>query len=228
MHSAHTFLGLHFTNTVDPAALVTLVLATAAIIGLILTRRSLNQTQEEIALSRKEVQEAHRPVVVPVLIPRAPETASTRSSRHTLPCRPSVVDAGVLAVPLQNIGSGPALNVEASMTRVEDDGSPFPGPSERQTPGSVTGICKGTSPRRDLAHCGSHQRQFLRRYRRVCLRSSSDRSARHRLAPAIPGKHRATPTDGFAAPRKRTPRLAPTQATHPLRLSLRCCCLWGL
>ena len=147
MHSAHTFLGLHFTNTVDPAALVTLVLAIAAIIGLILTRRSLNQTQEEIALSRKEVQEAHRPVVVPIVAAEPPGVTITpigpSKSRRIFPMRPCVPEAGVLVVPVKNIGSGPALRVEASVKRLNDDGSVWVGGAiEPKTPGTAAGLGK--------------------------------------------------------------------------------------
>lgn len=106
-----TFLGLHFTNTVDPAALVTFVLAVVAIIGLLLTRRSLNQTQEEIGLSRREVEEAHRPVVIPI-IGKMPMDLGSDGQREMIP---QALDDGRLVVPVENIGSGPALNVECSL-----------------------------------------------------------------------------------------------------------------
>jgi hypothetical protein len=133
-------VGLTFGGDIDPAAIATFVLAVVAVVGLLLTRRSLSQTQEEIALSRREVEEAHRPVVVPILIPRDPAASSTTSSRHTLPRGPTVVDPGVLAVPLKNIGAGPALRLEASITRLSDDGTSPTGPTEPQTPGTLCGI----------------------------------------------------------------------------------------
>jgi hypothetical protein len=46
-------------------ALMTLVLASATLWMVMLARRSLAQTQDEIALSRREVEEAHRRVLVP-------------------------------------------------------------------------------------------------------------------------------------------------------------------
>ncbi|HEV3310274.1 MAG TPA: hypothetical protein VG815_07135 [Chloroflexota bacterium] len=146
-----------FNGTWDWTAVGTLALALATFVSLFFARRALNktqaqielgqsqlkQTQEDIELSRKEVEEAHRPVVVPVLVARVPASTSVSSSRETLPGRPCLVDPDVLAVPVQNIGSGPALNVEASITRVEGDGSAFPGPREREIPGTVAGIGTG-------------------------------------------------------------------------------------
>ncbi len=119
-------LGLEFTGTVDPAALATFLLAPVAVVGLFLTRRSLTQTQSEIDLSRREVEEAHRPVVVP--------TAFARSG---------IVSTGALAVPVTNVGSGPALRIEAWGKLLDADGNPSLAGDGEQTPALVAGIGAG-------------------------------------------------------------------------------------
>jgi hypothetical protein len=104
---------------------------------------SLRQTRKAIALSCREVEEAHRPVVVPVVIARPPDLGpqSVSGSRRTFPARPCVVESGVLVVPVQNIGSGPALRIVASVERLNDDGSVWDmGAIEPQTPGTVAGL----------------------------------------------------------------------------------------
>jgi hypothetical protein len=112
-------LALEFTDDVDPTALATVALALVTLGTLLLllkslayTRRALQQTREDVDLSRREVEEAHRPVVVPVI-------DSTRRLRPDHPDSPStlpqVVVHGVIWVPIENIGSGPALSIEASL-----------------------------------------------------------------------------------------------------------------
>lgn len=97
-------------HSFDLTAISTLVLATATFVSLFFARRQirlgqeqLKQTQEEIALSRTEVEEAHKPVVVPYVDP----TTGPFSNKH-----------GLLCIPVQNVGSGPALRVQASVTLV--------------------------------------------------------------------------------------------------------------
>lgn len=147
-------LGLTFTGSFDLTAIGTLALAVVTGVSLVFAWHSLRQTQQqinlgqeqlrqtqhEIELSRREVEEAHRPVVVPVLISRDPAATSVSRSRYTLPSAPCLVAPGVLAVPLKNIGAGPALRVEASIRRLSDDGTPLTGPIEPQTPGTLCGI----------------------------------------------------------------------------------------
>jgi hypothetical protein len=132
-----------FNGTWDWTAVGTLVLAVVTLAAVIVAAIALRQTRADITLSRKEVEEAHRPVVVPVIVARAPATASVRASRHTLPARPCVIEVSVLVVPVQNIGSGPALSVEASVKRLLNaEGNPWTGAVEPQTPGTVAGIGK--------------------------------------------------------------------------------------
>jgi hypothetical protein len=131
-----------FNGTWDWAAIGTLALAIATVISLVFGWKSLRHAQREIELSRQGVEEAHRPVVVPVIIARQPVAASVSSSRHTLPNRPCVIEPSVLVVPVQNIGAGPALTVLASVKPIDVEGNPHIGPAEPQTPGTVAGIGK--------------------------------------------------------------------------------------
>lgn len=146
-HAVHTFLGLHFTNTVDPATLVTLVLAIVAIVGLVFTalalkksqaqielgQEQLTQTQREIELSRTEVEEAHRPVVVPVADRRRLDPAGPGVTPG--PAVPKIVKDDVLMIPVENIGSGPAVQLEATITHwltESGEGSAF-GPGKQRS-----------------------------------------------------------------------------------------------
>jgi hypothetical protein len=54
----------------------------------------------------------------------------------------TVAESGVLAVPVQNIGSGPALRVVASIERLDEHGERYTGAIEQQTPGKVAGLGK--------------------------------------------------------------------------------------
>jgi len=134
-------LGLVFTDEVDPTALATLALALVTVGTLLLTMRSLRytkhalqQTREEVELSRREVEEAHRPVIVPIvdatrkIKPNRPDSPSTG---------PQLMSQGLLWVPIENIGSGPALSIEVSVQLAS--------PSSTQVLGdeSVTGAIAG-------------------------------------------------------------------------------------
>jgi hypothetical protein len=116
-------------------AIGTLALAIATSVSLAFGWRSLRQSQ-------REVEEAHRPVVIPVVFARPSVIAGSRSqSRRAVPERPYAVEDGVLAVPIKNIGSGPALSVVASIKRLNDDGTVREGGViEPQTPGKIPGL----------------------------------------------------------------------------------------
>jgi hypothetical protein len=94
-------LALTFTGKVDPTAVATLVLAVITLISVIVGGFALHRNKTEIALSRREVEEAHRPVVIPWLQD---------------PIMPGLLRMGHLGVPIRNIGSGPGLNVEVTVT----------------------------------------------------------------------------------------------------------------
>ncbi len=124
-------------------AAVTLALAAATFWMVQLTRRALAQSRDEIGLSRREVEEAHRPVVIPTIATAARSVPMSAAERRAAPVeQPSIIRPGVLAVPVQNIGAGPALHVVASVTRMTDEGEIWAGPIEPQMPGVVAGLGK--------------------------------------------------------------------------------------
>lgn len=84
---------------------------------------SLKQAQGEIALSRREVEEAHRPVLVPLADSRPLEVVETGLDGPPA-ARPLFLGEGQMAVPIENIGTGPALRVEASVQILNPDGGP--------------------------------------------------------------------------------------------------------
>lgn len=96
--------GLTFTGNVDPTALATFVLAGLTLAAVIVGGKALTKTQSAIDLSRREVEEAHRPVVVPLV-----------DGLHA--------DGDWLFVPIKNIGLGPALDVEVGATLRDDAGN---------------------------------------------------------------------------------------------------------
>lgn len=95
----------------------------------------LEQTQREIELSRSEVEEAHRPVLVPVVDSTSyMDLGADGANRER---RPQLEPGGLLLVPIENIGSGPALNVEASVSGVS---IPDEARTEHQTSARIAGL----------------------------------------------------------------------------------------
>lgn len=132
-------LAIEFTDDVDPTGLATLALALITLVALLYTRRALKQTKEEIDLSRREVEEAHRPVVVPV-VDRSRTLTVPGFSR---PIGPLLIETGSLLVPLENIGSGPALDVEVTITLLTEAGDISGANDAQQTVGAVAGLGVG-------------------------------------------------------------------------------------
>jgi hypothetical protein len=104
-------------------AMVTGALATATFVAVRLTKDSLAQTQVDIGLSRQEVEEAHRPVLVGLADHRRMSLAGPGVPPE-MPCKPRADSAGMLTVPIENVGTGPALLVEASVRLRNDEGGP--------------------------------------------------------------------------------------------------------
>jgi hypothetical protein len=116
-------------------AIGTGALALATFVSLFFARRALNktqaqielgqsqlkQTQEDIALSRNEVEEAHRPVIIPV-----DRTTRMDFGTATLEAIPQILNDGRLIVPIENIGSGPALNLACSIQLLGVEPAPAP------------------------------------------------------------------------------------------------------
>jgi hypothetical protein len=102
-----------FHNVWDWTAIGTLALALVTAIALVIGWLTLRQTKREIALSRREVEEAHRPVLVPVLDRTRAITLEPGGTPN--PAEP-IVPGNRIFVPVENIGSGPALEVEMGLT----------------------------------------------------------------------------------------------------------------
>jgi len=105
-------LAIEISDDVDPTALATVALAILNVAILWFTRGALKQTREEIGLSRQEVEEAHRPVLVPVLDNTRQMTLPDGRIGPAEPTAPG----NRIFVPVENIGSGPALGVEMGLT----------------------------------------------------------------------------------------------------------------
>ena len=119
-------LGLEFNDTFDLTAIGTLALAVVTFIALLVARGTLKQTRREIDLSRREVEEAHRPVLVPTPL-----------------SIPTILTGGSLGVAVTNIGMGPALNIEASARLLDAEGKPSLAPTGPQTPAVMAGLAAG-------------------------------------------------------------------------------------
>jgi hypothetical protein len=73
-------------------------------------------------VSRREVEEAHRPVIVPLADKTAYMDFGADGAR--LEKCPQLRPGGRLFVPARNIGSGPALNIEVSVGVLDNAGGP--------------------------------------------------------------------------------------------------------
>jgi hypothetical protein len=92
-------------------AIGTLALAVATLLAVIVGAIALWQNRAAFGLSRNEVEEAHRPVVVPVADRRRMDPAGPGGMPGL--ARPKIAAAGELLVPVENIGTGPAVTLEA-------------------------------------------------------------------------------------------------------------------
>jgi hypothetical protein len=142
--------GLRFNDELNLTAIGTLTLASVTLLSLLFARMSLKQaqaqirqgqsqleqTQEEIAFSRRGVDEAHRPVVVPV----TGGQHVTLTSGKKLPAGPYVPEAGLLVVPIMNIGLGPALYLESTIEELDSANEWSDAWGGPQPLGGVTGI----------------------------------------------------------------------------------------
>ena len=104
---------LTFNPQVDLTGLATIALAiftfALTVVTLILvlaTRRTVADTRTEIGLHRQEVEEGHRPILIPV-IDRTQTFMPVGAPEHTLM---PVFDLNRIFVPIRNIGPGPALS----------------------------------------------------------------------------------------------------------------------
>ncbi|HST33771.1 MAG TPA: hypothetical protein VLJ80_09675 [Solirubrobacteraceae bacterium] len=124
-------LALEFNDAFDLTAIGTLALALVTAVSLAFGWKSLRQGQ-------KEVEEAHRPVLIPLA-----DTVKRIQRAHFSPvtAKPYVLpEEGLLIVPIQNIGSGPALHVEAGVSLLNPSGGWTGATGGEQTPGTITGV----------------------------------------------------------------------------------------
>jgi hypothetical protein len=128
-----------FQNVLDWTAIGTLTLALATTVALLIGWLTLRQTKSEIELSRREVEEAHRPVLVPLADSRNVDVSSA-AGRKPPSAQPTLQRVGRLAVPIENIGTGPALRIEATLSLLNEDGGPSAAGTGGVTPAFVAGL----------------------------------------------------------------------------------------
>jgi hypothetical protein len=116
---------LQLTGNVDPTALVTFILALLTLAMLVVVIRALHLAQREIERSRAQVEQAHRPVVVPI---------------HSTMQMPVYQGHGELLVPVENIGSGPALDLHLFVTPRDENGGVSPAWGEVKHTGAASGL----------------------------------------------------------------------------------------
>lgn len=116
---------LQFTGNVDPAALVTLVLALVTVALLVVVIRALHLAQREVDRWRDQVEQSQRPLVVPI---------------HSTMQMPVYQGHGELLVPIENIGSGPALDLHLFVTPRDENGGVSPAWGEVKHAGGASGL----------------------------------------------------------------------------------------
>jgi hypothetical protein len=123
---------LAFAGNWDATALGTLALAAVTGASLVFGWKSLRQGQ-------REVEEAHRPVLVPLADSRPMDVVETGLSDAPA-ARPLFLGEGLLAVPIENIGTGPALRVEISVRMRNPEGGPTAVGTGGMKPAVLAGI----------------------------------------------------------------------------------------
>jgi hypothetical protein len=104
---------LEFSDNVDPTAIATIALAVLTLAAVVVGGKALSKTQTEIEWSRKEVEEAHRPVLIPVYDEAQELQPSGTLVIHR--AKPRYQERERVVLPIKNIGSGPALNIMLSL-----------------------------------------------------------------------------------------------------------------
>lgn len=130
---------LAFAGNWDATAVGTLTLAIVTGVSLVIAWGSLKQTQDEIELSRREVEEAHRPVLVPLADLRPLDVVPIGLAERQA-ARPTFLGEGQLLVPIENIGTGPALRVNASVQMRNPQGGPTGVGTSGMRPAVLAGI----------------------------------------------------------------------------------------
>jgi hypothetical protein len=125
-------LASSFNGTWDWTAIGTLALAVVTGVSLLFGWTSLRQGQ-------REVEEAHRPVLVPLADSRRMDVIVDAGMGQQA-ARPDVIAPHELRVPVENIGTGPALRVEASVQMLNPDGGPTAVGTGGMEPAVLAGI----------------------------------------------------------------------------------------
>jgi hypothetical protein len=108
---------LEFSDNVDPTALATVLLAVLTFATVVVGAIALHRTRSEIDLSRREVEEAHRPVLIP--FDGEAQTADSSGAIVLHRVKPYYREHNRVMVPIKNIGSGPALNIDVFLVPLE-------------------------------------------------------------------------------------------------------------
>jgi hypothetical protein len=133
----YAVFGLRFDGTVDLTAIGTLLLAFATFVSVLVAFIALRRAQE---LSREEIEHAHRPVLVPIVDHQRMDLGPLGSAER----RPKLAGGGLLIIPVENIGAGPALHLEASVAPLDSTGRASPTVSERHAANRIAGVAKGS------------------------------------------------------------------------------------
>jgi hypothetical protein len=116
---------LNFTGDVDPLAIATFVLALVTLAAVVIAARALHAVQRNDDAWRAHVDNDQRPVVVPV---------------HNALQMPLYQGHGELLVPVENIGAGPALDLNVYVTPRDQNGSVSAAWGEIKHTGATTGL----------------------------------------------------------------------------------------
>jgi hypothetical protein len=100
---------LELSDNVDPTALATVLLAVLTFATVVVGVRALRRSKDEIDLSRREVEQAHRPVLIPINDENQELLASGKAATYR--AKPRYQENNRIVVPIKNIGEGPALNI---------------------------------------------------------------------------------------------------------------------
>jgi hypothetical protein len=117
---AALLFALTFTGNVDPTALATFLLAALTLAAVIVGGKALRKTQSEIDTSRLEVEEAHRPVLIP--LHDVNQELREFDAPTVYRAKPRYKENNRVVVPIKNIGSGPALNISVNLALLDDTG----------------------------------------------------------------------------------------------------------
>jgi hypothetical protein len=134
-----TVLALHVDDTIDLTAVCTLLLALVTFASLLFARGALRSSQEAISLSQTEVERAHLPVLVPIVDHRRMDLGPSGMTERV----PRVADGRLLIVPVENIGTGPALRLQARAALLDATGAPSSVPAGPQRPAVSAGLGVG-------------------------------------------------------------------------------------